>query len=165
VPGAVISIFALVSFAAPWLAARDVESATGSWRRNPNLAFDRLEQARRLDPLSERPDLVAGAIASRLGDWERMRASFTRARDRNPQSWYAELELAVVDGLEGRRSAALRHLERARELNPREPAIADAERQLLSGRPIRPVLLDRMLLGRFDARETDRNEARNLRND
>ena len=50
VPGAVISIFALVSFAAPWLAARDIESATGSWRRNPNLAFDRLEQARRLDP-------------------------------------------------------------------------------------------------------------------
>ena len=57
-----------------------------------------------MNPLSERADVTAGAIAVRLDDLERARAAFARAVERNERNWYALLELGP-----SRRSPAPRH--------------------------------------------------------
>ena len=98
-----------------------MERALESWRTDPAGAYAHLDSARRLNALSDRPDLYAGAIASRRGELERMRLSFERALERNPASWYAELELALVDTRGNRWRAAERRLRGALVLNPHEP--------------------------------------------
>jgi tetratricopeptide (TPR) repeat protein len=120
---AVLGVLVAASYALPWLAAREVDRAAGVWRSDPKEADEALANARRLNPLSDRPDLIAGAIASRVGDLDRMRAAFLRALERNPHNWYAYLQLAVAASLEGERERALTLLGEARELNPAEPAL------------------------------------------
>jgi tetratricopeptide (TPR) repeat protein len=147
---AVLAVLAVATLAPPWLSAKEVQAAATSWRTEPQTAFDRLERARALNPLSDNPDLVAGAIASRLGDRARMRESFSRAVERNPHNWYAYLELAVVNALEGRRAEALRLLEQARRLSPTEPGIELVTSQVRAGEPISVAALDRLFLRRLD---------------
>lgn len=139
-----------VSYVLPWLAAREVDRAAATWRDDPGAAFERLDTARRLNPLAERPDLIAGAIAGRLGDLERMREAFERALERNPRSWYALLELAVVDSNQGRFADARRRVEQAAALNPREPALALARERLDAAEPIPPDTLRRLFLDRVE---------------
>lgn len=143
---------AAVSYALPWLAAKEVKSATRSWRADPARAFDALERARKLNFLSDRPDLFAGAIASRVDDRRRMRAAFLRALERNPKNWYALLELAVADALDGKRRQALRHLDRAEQLNPSEPVIDLVRSSVKRGKRPSPQAIDRIFLERFEER-------------
>jgi tetratricopeptide (TPR) repeat protein len=124
--------------------------AARSWRVEPELAFDRLARARALNPLSDRPDQVAGAIASRLGRWELMELHFRRAVERNPHNWYSHFELAVASALDDRRRDALEQLERARTLSPSEPAIQMLTEQIRAGRPVSPHRLDALFLRRLD---------------
>ena len=152
--GSALALVAGTSYALPWLAAEEVDRALSTWRENPPEAFDALERARRLDFLSEEPDLVAGAIASRLGDRRRMRRAFVRVAERNPSSWYAHLELAIVDALDGRRADALRRLARARALNPSEPAITLVLERVRARKPVSPRTVDRMFLQRVEARSS-----------
>jgi tetratricopeptide (TPR) repeat protein len=137
---------ATVSLALPWLSAKEVQNAARSWRHDPAQAFERLDRARTLNPLSDRPDLVAGAIASRVGDRERMAASFRRALDRNRHNWYAWLELGIAQALNGSPRAALADLRRAQELDPGEATIAAMTARIRSGRRVSPVQLDEAML-------------------
>jgi len=145
-PAAALVLAAAVSFALPWLAAKEVQAAAGSWRSDPAVAYRRLDRARALNPLSDRADLVAGAIASRLGDRARMRRSFERALGRNGDNWYAWLELAIVDSLDGRRRAALADLARARALDPGEGTISTVAADVRAGRHVSTAEIDRTLL-------------------
>jgi tetratricopeptide (TPR) repeat protein len=120
---AAVLLAASISYALPWLSARDVEAAVRSWSQDPAAARDRLERARRLNVLSGEPDVVAGVLARRLGDREGASEAFRRALGRAPNDWYPHVELAVIDLEAGRRTAALRHLEHARRMNPLEPSI------------------------------------------
>jgi O-antigen ligase len=115
-----------VSYALPALAAREIERAARDSQADPAAAADRLDRARRLNPLSDRADVVAGALALQAGDRQRARIAYQRALDRAPHNWHPEAQLGVLDLREGRTRAALAHLERARRLNPLEPAIAAA---------------------------------------
>ncbi len=151
-----IGVLAAVSYALPWLAAREVDRAAAVWRGDPEEAYGALGNARRLNPLSDRPDLIAGAIASRLGDVERMRAAFRRALERNPHNWYAQLQLAVAASLAGDRERALERLEQARELNPAEPVLDLVAERIRRGEPISPGALDRMFLRRVEERTGNR---------
>jgi hypothetical protein len=146
VPAAAVVLAAAVSFALPWLAAKEVQTAAASWRSDPAAAYRRLDRARALNPLSDRPDLVAGAIASRLGDRARMRRSFERALARNRDNWYAWLELAIVDSLDGHRRAALAKLGRAHALDPGEGTISAVAADVRSGRHISTAEIDRTFL-------------------
>jgi O-Antigen ligase len=133
----------VVTLGAPWLAARHVDSAIGRWTRDPAGAFELLERARALNPLSSEPDLVAGAIASKRDDRDRMRQSFMRALERNPNSWYAHLELGLTHSVDGRRTAALRELRRALTLNPREDILHDVLEELEAGKTVSPRSVDK----------------------
>jgi len=134
----------------PWLSAAEVHAAARTWKQDRGGAFARLHRARRLNPLSDNPDLVAGAIASRLGDLRAMKASFEDAVGRNPSSWYAWLELALAENSLGNRPAALRHLARARALDPREPTIREVAADVAAGKMVQPSRIDRILLRRID---------------
>jgi hypothetical protein len=77
-----------------------------------------------------------------------MRAAFTGALDRDPDNWYATLELGVLDALEGRRAEAVATLERAHFLNPRDRLIRAALKGAREGHPISTRRVDRELLAR-----------------
>ena len=146
------ALLAAVSLLLPWRAAVDIDEASNVWRRDPEVAFDRLDRARGLNFLSARPDLVEGAIASRLGDRARMRTAFERALDRYPESWYATLELAALDAVEGDRRSALRRLREVENLNPREEMTAVVRRGIVRGRPVSLAMLDAVFLERVCSR-------------
>jgi O-Antigen ligase len=132
----------------PWLAAKEVQAAAHSWRTAPQEALHRLDRARSLNPLSDQPDLVAGAIASRIGNTPRMARSFARALQRNPHDWYAHLELGAAYANEGLRRAALAQLATAHDLNPREPTIPFVEGRVRRGLRVSTAALDETFLRR-----------------
>jgi tetratricopeptide (TPR) repeat protein len=135
---------AVGSYTLPGLAALEVERAVQAWPEAPDRAFSRLRLAGRLNPLSERADVVAGTLAQRAGQPERARIAFERVLERNPDEWYAHLQLALIDAADGRRGEALAHLMRARSLNPLEPALWDAEDALFASAFLRQRLVLRV---------------------
>ena len=147
-----VAAVAAVACALPWLSHRQVDQALAVWRSDPASAFSHLERARSLDPLSAYPDLVAGVIATRLGDRARMRLLFARSLERNPHSWYARLELGLAESVAGRPQAATAAVQRAIELNPREPLLKDVVRRLRKGEEIAPSSLDQLFLERIESR-------------
>lgn len=142
------AVFAVLSLGPPYLAARELKRALADWAQDPEVAYERLERARMLDPLSDEPDLYAGAIAARLNDRPRMRLHFERALERNPHSWYAHLELGLTRSVDGRRREAVQEVRRALALNPREEILASVLRRLRRGETIAPRSLDRLFVER-----------------
>jgi tetratricopeptide (TPR) repeat protein len=140
----VFAVAAAVSYALPALAAREIERAARVWDRDPAAALRGLDRARRLNPLTDRADLIAGALALETGDRRQARRSFQRALGRDDESWYAEAQLGVLDLGEGRRDAALARLERARRMNPLEPAITSALSAARQGMPAPPDVEQRL---------------------
>lgn len=145
----VLALPLAASFAFPWAAAREVDSAAASWRADPARAFDQLDLARRLNPLSDKADLIAGTIADRMGDRARARTAFQRAIERNGKNWYAHLQLGVVDSLDGRRAAARVHLRRALELNPTDPVVHQVAQLVDEGRRVDPAEVERLFSSRL----------------
>ena len=92
---ALVAIAAAVSLAVPWISARLTDSAASGWPDDPQEAYSRLDTARDLNPLSARPDLVAGTIAIRDDDPTRAAAAFARAAEREPTNWYARIEASA----------------------------------------------------------------------
>jgi Flp pilus assembly protein TadD len=146
--GGAAAVVASVLLVPPWLAARDVDAALRGWHGNPAAAFNRLDRARQLNPLSDEADVLAGVIAGQVGDTVRERAAFERALRRNPDNWYPYMELGVLDARAGRRASALRRLERARALNPLERVLIVVQDWLRDGDTPTRKDLDRLLLSR-----------------
>jgi O-Antigen ligase len=119
-----------------WLAEQETRAAASGWPSDPARALERLERARRLNPLTDEADVVAGIIASRRGDTGAMIAAYERALERNPSNWFAHLELALARGETGRRSVQLAHLRAARTLNPREPVLREVAEAVRTGRSV-----------------------------
>jgi tetratricopeptide (TPR) repeat protein len=150
--GLVACVAVALSFVFPWLSARAISEALAVWRSDPNAAQVRLEQARELNPLTDRADEIAGAIGSRTGDLATMRRSFERAVERNPENWYSRLELGIAYALGGDDDAALTELGIAEELNPRERVIHDVRAGVLLGLPLSPAGIDARFLARAEKR-------------
>jgi tetratricopeptide (TPR) repeat protein len=147
---AAAAVAAMSTLAFPWLSARAADRAVDTWRSDPQAADTLLARARVLNPLSERPDMLRGVILSKLGRYERMRESFERAVKRTPSSWYANFELGVASALTGRRAEAVRRLERAHSLNPRDEIVASVLADVRRGRRLDPDAIDRRFLERVE---------------
>lgn len=145
---ALAALAASASFGAPWLSARYVENASRSWRAQPDEAYRMLDRARSLDRLSDKPDVIAGTIAGRRRDFERMKSAFGRALERDDTNWYSWFELGVAQYLTGERPAALANIERARTLNPHESVIGAVLRRARAGNEIDLEEIDRTFLER-----------------
>jgi hypothetical protein len=143
-----VALVASASYCAPWLSARYVDSASQGWRASPSKAYRMLDRARALDPLSDRPDVIAGTIAERRHDYGRMKVAFKRALARNNANWYAWLELGIAEYATGNRPAALAQLRRARALNPREPITRLVLRRVRAHKAIDIASIDKVFLNR-----------------
>jgi O-antigen ligase/polysaccharide polymerase Wzy-like membrane protein len=141
-----------VSFVFPWLAELETRRALQIWASNPAAAFRDLDRARSINPLSSRPDLLAGAIASRKGDLSRMESSFARAVSRTPGDWYAHFELALAYAALHKRGPALAELARSKTLNPGEEAIRSVTRKVVGSRPVDRNEIDEMFVARVRSR-------------
>ena len=116
----VAALAACLSLAAPWLSQRRIESAARIWPRAPLVAYARLSDAARLNPLSAEPYLVAGSIALRFGDLTRANREFYLALQRTPDDAYATLERGAIASARAERTAAVALLTRALALNPKD---------------------------------------------
>ena len=143
-PWVVVGCAALGAFALapPWLSARYEVSALATWQTSPDAAIEDLRRAASLNPLSDRPWVIAGAIASRRDDYTAMRSHFAAAVERNPRNWYSRLEHAVAAALTGDRKLALAEVNEARALNPNDAVLARVARTIRSGGIPDPVEID-----------------------
>jgi len=122
----------------PAPAAWEIERGAAAWERDPAGARRQLERARELNPLTDRADVIAGTLALGDDDVAGARRAFRRAAARDPGNWYVQMQLGVVELRRARRAAAIAALERARRLNPLEPAIAVGLEAARAGRPLPP---------------------------
>jgi tetratricopeptide (TPR) repeat protein len=144
--GAAIALVAGASLTLPWLAERDVKQAASSWTVDQAGAVDKLDQAESLNPLNDRSQLIAGSIALRLGDLGRAERDFRAALRRDPRGSYAMLELGAIASATGRPVDALRLLERARALSPRDQLAKMALQRVREGQEVDIAQLNQQIL-------------------
>jgi tetratricopeptide (TPR) repeat protein len=142
----VLAVVAVLSLAAPWLSQLQVQSAARVWTKAPQAAYARLNDAARLNPLSDEAYLVAGSIALRFGDLSRADHEFALALGRTPGDAYATLERGAIASTENDRRGALELLERAARLNPRDPVTRQALRLVREGKHVNIEELNRSIL-------------------
>ncbi len=131
------------SFAAPWIAARQVARAGDAWRQDPAGAYATLNQAADLNPLSDAAPVLAGTIAAERGEVARMRSNFERAISRDSHNWFSHTQLAVALANQGDWQAAARSARVAAELNPRESVIQQVRRAVDRRKALRPDAVNR----------------------
>ena len=134
--GLLLAVAGVVSLAAPGLSRLQIQSAARVWRTAPRTAYARLDDAASLNPLSDEAMVVSGNIAVRLGDLRRADREFARAMERVPLDAYATLERGAIASTRGERRRALGLLERAAQLNPRDPLARVALLLARSGRRV-----------------------------
>jgi tetratricopeptide (TPR) repeat protein len=144
--GALAAVLAALSLTAPWLSQLQVQSAARVWTKAPQVAYARLNDAARLNPLSDDAYLVAGSIALRFGDLARADHEFALALGRTPGDAYATLERGAIASTENNRRRALELLERAVLLNPRDPLTRQALRLAREGKRVNVEELNRSIL-------------------
>ena len=136
--GLALAGVALAALTIQYLALRYYERA-GDWgASNSRAAFEDLERAADLNPLWIQPHLRAGALAVRVNDPARARASFHDALQVEP-SWYAHLELGLLEAQVGRFRRARRQLELASALNASDEFLAEAWRRVRRRERIDPA--------------------------
>jgi len=146
VPAGVAAVLvAGVSLVLPYLAERNVLVAARTWPDDPQRAYERLDRAADLNPVSVRPALIAGSIALRLNDLPRARAAFTEAIRREPRTQYAALELGAIASQLGQRRLAERELARAVALAPRDRIARAALARVRAGKRIDVDTLNRLI--------------------
>ncbi|HXW59226.1 MAG TPA: O-antigen ligase family protein, partial [Solirubrobacteraceae bacterium] len=143
---ALIVLLAAASLAAPYLSALEVQRAVSIWPRAPHSAYSHLQDAARLDPLSDEPNVVAGSIALRFGDLARAEHDFELALGRTPGDAYATLERGAIASASGRRGLALALLARAVRLSPREPLARESLALVKAGQMVDLNELNRAIL-------------------
>jgi tetratricopeptide (TPR) repeat protein len=144
--GALCSLAAALSLAAPWLSQLQLQSAARIWTKAPATAYGRLNDSASLNPLSDQAYLVAGDIALRFGDIARAEHEFSLALARSPGDAYAALERGAIASSRGRRALALALLERAVRLNPRDTLAPQALRLVREGHRVDVEELNRAIL-------------------
>jgi tetratricopeptide (TPR) repeat protein len=144
--GVLVALAATASLTLPWLSKREVQSAARIWSTAPATAYVRLDEAARLNRLSDEAYVVAGSIALRYGDLARANHEFSLALERTPADAYATLELGAIASTSGRRAEALRLLEAAARLNPRDALTRQALLLARQGRRVSVEELNRSIL-------------------
>jgi hypothetical protein len=118
-----VAVACLYSLAAPWLATRSVDDAFAAIDRDdPRAALDAARRARALNPLAIEPLLVTAAAEEARGDGRSALVRYVEAVELQPLNWRTWYELGRFELRTGREERAIRHLERARELDPLGPA-------------------------------------------
>jgi O-antigen ligase len=141
-----IALAAMASLALPWLSQAQIERAARVWTTAPASAYASLDEAARLNPLSDGAYVVAGSIALRYGELAHADREFALALKRSPGDAYAALERGAIASSTGRRTEAQRLLEDAVRLNPRDPLARQALAAVRRGGTVNVEELNRSIL-------------------
>ena len=138
VAGGVVAVAAVASLAFPFASALESERALEEWRDDLPGALERFDRARELNPLTDRPDLLAASVA--LGSLEGGVAldRYEAVLERNESNWYAAAQAAILHSIEGDRDAANEDAQLALQLNPKDPAVRELVRRVGDGEEISP---------------------------
>jgi hypothetical protein len=137
-----------VSIALPWGSELLVREASGNWTEDPHAAFDQLDTAASLNPLSNVPQLTAASIALEIDDVPRARAEFAEALEHDPETAYALVELGAIAAERGQTTRALNLLRRALALTPRDEILRRTLRDVRAGRPVSVQALNERIRAR-----------------
>jgi O-Antigen ligase len=140
-----------VSIALPWGSELLVREASGNWTKDPQAAFDQLDTAASLNPLSNVPQLTAASIALEIDDVPRARSEFAEALEKDPETAYALLELGAMAAERGERGKALNLLRRASALTPRDEILRRTLRDVRAGRPVSVQALNERIRARAES--------------
>lgn len=146
--GAVLALAAVASLVLPWFSQLQVERAARIWPTAPRQAYAVLDDAAKLNPLSDEPYVLAGSIALRFGDLTRADREFALALGRNANDAYATLERGAIASARGEQSEARSLIARAHRLTPRNELISEALAVVREGRRIDIERLNRSILGK-----------------
>jgi tetratricopeptide (TPR) repeat protein len=146
VAGATLALAGAASLIAPWLSQLRVQSAARIWPTAPRRAYDELNDAAQLNPLSDEPYLLAGSIALRFGDLTRADHEFSLALRREDQDAYATLERGAIASARGEHGRAQRLLERTVRLSPHDRLIRETLTLVRDGRRVNIEHLNRSIL-------------------
>ena len=141
-----------IALVLPWLSQAYENEGAAGWRRDRPQAYGRLERAAEFNPLAAQPLLVKGSIALQKRDLLVARDALARAEEREPKNWYIHFQLALAEAVAGRQRSARLHIIRAAELNPRDPVVAAARRQILRGETPNPERLNSRFLVELNRR-------------
>jgi Tfp pilus assembly protein PilF len=150
VAAGLLTLAAGASLALPWFSQLEIESAAKIWTTTPAEAYSRLNDAARLDPLSDEADLVSGTIALRYEDLTRAEHEFTLALARDPNDVYATLVEGVIASSAGNRGRAFDLFVRALQLDPHEQIAHEALAVVREGRRISIRAFNRAILARAE---------------
>jgi hypothetical protein len=126
----VIAVVAFTLTTIPtFLSERYLNSAYAEWRTDLGRAYDDLDRARSLNPLSVDPLLAEGSIARATGDDARAIAAFQRAVDKRPEEWVSYYLLAKLHAKDDP-SLARQEAATARERDPLNRQIRSLQRKL-----------------------------------
>jgi O-Antigen ligase/Tetratricopeptide repeat len=153
--GLITAVGVALALAVPWLAEREITRAADTWREDVDAAQTALDRAAVLNPLSVRPAVTAGSIAVAVDDFPRAEEEFRKALEREPGNSYAQLELGLIASARGDRKGSILLLRRAAQLSPRDSLIAAALRRARRGSRLDPAAVNRRILQRARARESD----------
>jgi hypothetical protein len=142
----------VVAIAPPWASFHYERAGVDAWRVSPARSYRLLDRAASLNPLSDSPQLLEGSIALHLHDLPRARAALQKALERTPTNWYTNFQLALAYAEDGRFGPASTYIRRAVRLNPREPIVAEARRQIRRHRPVDSNRLNAKFLAELNRR-------------
>jgi tetratricopeptide (TPR) repeat protein len=151
-PAILAILVTVAAIAAPGLAEAYEQAGLQVWRRDARTAYARLDTAARINPLSARPLLYKGSIATIRRDEPLAERSLLEAVDREPANWYGYLQLALLAGSQRDFGEADALVARARTLNPRDRVAAVADRLIRRRVVIAPQLVNDLFLKKERAR-------------
>lgn len=123
------------SLVAPWLAERETARAAAGWPSAPRAAFERLDRAAALNPLSPDARLTAALIAIRTEDSARAETELREVLAMEPRTPFALAELAALAYERGERRRAIALIGRAAAYSPRDTTVISARKKMIAGRP------------------------------
>lgn len=139
------AVAATVSLALPGAAARYGDAGRDSARSDPDQAMRYLDRAADLNTLDPDPLISRAVIARDQGDVDTARRDLEAALEREERNWFAHFELGLLAAVGRDAEGALAALRRARELNPRQPLIAEVTEAVRAGRRINAAEVERRL--------------------
>ena len=122
-----------ISAVPPFLSDRYVNDAYDEWRSDPSRAYDDLDRAQALNPLSIDPLLSEGAIARANGDRAQAIEAFREAASKAPEEWASHYNLAELYARSSPRLARQK-LAIAKRLNPYDPEVLALEERFAEER-------------------------------
>lgn len=128
---ALIAVF-VIALVPPFISEKLIDNSVEGFAADPQQAYDNLELAKDLNPLSDVPALREGSIAFALGDRERAIDAYREAVRKRPEEYAGHFFLALLYAKDDPDQART-ELAVVAELNPLEPRIDEVRERIDKG--------------------------------